>query len=357
MKYQHYNAADFIKDELFQKWVYSPNPELDTFWSDFLSKYPEKLNDVEEARKFLRVLEFREEDIFESRISNLKKRIDESISEPAPVQLMPVPDSRQTRLLTGRTRWYSIAAALLLLIVCSYMISNLGKHPASTFRIADVNKHTTDKGQRTIITLEDGTKVWLNAESKLVYPKSFRNHLQREVFLEGEGFFSVAKDSAKPFLVHTNGILVKVLGTSFNVKSYESDNFIQTTLVEGRVSLASIGGSTNELTLAPNQMAVFDKTTREILLDHKPDTEARVGWTDGKLVFEDQPLSEIIIALERWYNVKFIVKDDRALKCRFYAKIDNLTLQEVLDLFKTSDGIEYEINGDEVIISGLFCEE
>ena len=357
MKYQHYTAADFIKDEHFQKWVYTPDHELEAFWSNFLSEHPEKLADVEEAKKFLRVLEFREDAIFDSRISNLKSRIDQSISEPAGAHLTPVPASRKSRVLSTRMKWYSIAAALILLMVSSYLISYFANHSTASFKVADVNKQTTDKGQRTIITLEDGTKVWLNAESRLVYPKSFKNHMQREVFLEGEGFFSVARDTTKPFLVHTDGILVKVLGTSFNVRSYENDNFIQTTLVEGKVSLASIGESANELTLAPNQMAVFDKTTRKILLDEKPDTEARVGWTDGKLVFEDQPLSEIIVALERWYNVKFIVEDDRALKCRFYAKIDNLTLQEVLDLFKTSDGIEYEISGDEVIISGLFCEE
>lgn len=357
MKFQYYKVADFIKDELFQKWVYSPDQELDTFWGDFLSKYPEKHNDVEEARRFLRVLEFREEDIFESRISNLKKRIDQSILEPAAVQLTPAPGLKRPRVFTTRTKWYSVAAALILLMVSSYLISYLGKDTSPTFKVAGVNKQTTDKGQRTIITLEDGSKVWLNAESRLVYPKSFKNHAQREVFLEGEGFFSVAKDSTKPFVVHTDGVLIKVLGTSFNVKSYEHDNLIQTTLVEGKVRLASIGVSANELTLAPNQMAVFDKTTKKLLIDEKPNTDARVGWTDGKLVFEDQPLSEIIVALERWYNVKFIVEDDRALKCRFYAKIDNLTLPEVLELFKTSDGIEYEISGDEVIISGLFCEE
>lgn len=357
MKYQHYKADDFIKDEYFQKWVYSPDNELDTFWKDFLSNHPEKLSDVEEARKFLTFLEFREEDIFESRITNLKKRIDNSITEPVAVQLLPVSGSVQTRAQNFRARWYGMAAALVLLMVSSYFIFYYGDHSTATFKVPHVNKQITDKGQRTIITLEDGTKVWLNAESRLVYPKSFTNHTQREVFLEGEGFFDVARDTAKPFLVHTDGVVIKVLGTSFNVKSYADDNFIQTTLVEGKVTLASIGESVRELTLAPNQMAVFDKTTRKLLVDDKPNTDAHVGWTDGKLVFEDQPLSEIIVALERWYNVKFIVEDDRALKCRFYAKIDNLTLHEVLDLFKTSDGIEYEIKGDEVIISGLFCEE
>lgn len=357
MKYQHYTAADFIKDERFQKWVYSPDQELDTFWAVFITQHPEKQYEVEEAIRFLRVLEFREEDILESRISNLKKRIDEAISEPPTVRLIPEENTRQTRTYTSRAIWYSVAACLLLLIVSTYLTRTFVQPSTPRFKVADVNRQTTDKGQRTIITLEDGTKVWLNAESKLIYPKSFKDQNQREVYLEGEGFFSVTKDSAKPFLVHTNGVLVKVLGTSFNVRSYETDNVIQTTLVEGKVTLSPLDKTSEELALAPNQMAVFDKKTRKLQIDGQTNTDARVGWTEGRLVFEDQPFSEIIVALERWYNVKFEVEDERALSCRFFAKIDNLTLQEVLDLFKTSEGIDYQIRGDKVFISGLFCKE
>ncbi|MBT1705799.1 FecR family protein [Chryseosolibacter indicus] len=358
MKYQNYKAGDFIKDELFQKWVYSPDGNLNTFWNEFLAQYPDKQPEIEEARKFLRVLEFREEDIFESRISNLKKRIDQSISgRPDGSHLTVIPSSPPLSEPANRKRWWNIAAALVLLTVSTYVIfyfaGNSGLIPGSN----DYNHQATGKGQRTIITLEDGTKVWLNAESKLSFPNSFDDKNTREVFLEGEGFFSVTKDRAKPFIVRTNGIMVKVLGTSFNVKSYNNDNFIQTTLVEGKVTLSANEESSEELTLAPNQVAVFDKSTHNILLDNKKNTDAYVGWTNGKLVFEDQPLSDIIVALERWYNIKFVVEDKRALKCRFFAKIDNLTLVEVLELFKASDGIEYDIRGDEVILSGLFCND
>lgn len=359
MKYQNYTAGDFIKDELFQKWVYSPDQDLNTFWSEFLTRHPHKLLEIEEARRFLRVLEFREEDIFESRISNLKKRIDQSISTSVQkeTQLTPVPSLPVASVNMSSKRWWNIAAAFILLAVSTFLILYFINRSGTLLDNEDLNQQATGKGQRTLITLEDGTKVWLNAESKLLFPNSFRNQPTREVFLDGEGFFSVAKNKAKPFIVRTKGIKVKVLGTSFNIKSYENDSFIQTTLIEGKVTLSSIEESSEELTLAPNQIAVFDKSTHNILLDNKKNTDAYVGWTNGKLVFEDQPLSDIIVALERWYNIKFVVEDKRALKCRFFAKIDNLTLVEVLELFKASDGIEYDIRGDEVILSGLFCND
>ena len=357
MEYQQYTTDDFIKDERFQKWVYDPDTDSTTFWEKFLCDNPLKHRQIEKAVAFLKMLEFREEDIFESRISNLKNRIDLSIDNPetqsSPVSASPVTPpaySLATRF------WLSVAAVFFIISLVGLAIFKMANHERWEVGMTTLHEQSTSNGQRTVITLDDGTRVWLNAASRLLYPKTFSNQKIRKVFLDGEGFFDVEEDSAKSFVVQTTGIMIKVLGTSFNVRSYDRDVVIQTTLIKGSVAIESLAEDSEKIVLAPNQTAAFDKTTRKISLDMQTDPENYTGWKDGKLVFDDRPLSDIIVALERWYNVEFTVAQEVSLECHFSAKIDNLTLTEVLELFKASDGIDYRINGNRVFMTGSTCE-
>src|SRR5690606_36071465 len=127
--------------------------------------------------------------------------------------------------------------------------------------------------------------------------------------------------------------------------SYESEERIETTLVEGRVVVESLGEKFDVVVLKPSQVALYDKNTKRIKVDDQPKAESAAGWKDGRLVFDDKPLSEIVSALERWYDVHITVEDRNALKCHFSAKIEDLSLLEVLELFKASDGIEYNVVG------------
>ena len=215
----------------------------------------------------------------------------------------------------------------------------------------------TQKGQRSLITLYDGTKVWLNADSQLKYPESFAGKKSREVYLEGEAYFDVAENKDQPFIVTTSDLKVKVLGTAFNIRSYKKDDIIETTLIRGEVKVESTGKQSKEITLRPNQKVVFEKHSRKLMLENQVETDKYTAWREGRLIFEDQPLSEIISALERWYNVTIRLEDTSSLDCHFSAKVDNKSLEEVLDLLKSSENIDYTVNGNEIVITGKLCKE
>jgi transmembrane sensor len=353
MDYQYYTAEDFIKDEYFQQWVYSPEEETDHFWEDLLKKNPHQRAAIDEARQFLQLMNFKHESD-DSRMSRLRSRVYQGIDQPGSLmkKIQPVKDKRsEYRNLPARVA-ASIVVLLSAFALCYYMFNVIGiPDSASAFEEVEV----TPKGKRSLISLRDGTKVWLNADSRLKY-SDFTGHPAREVFLEGEAFFDVAENKERPFIVNTSDIAIKVLGTSFNVKSYPDEQKIETTLVEGKVSIESKDDQPKQVSLLPNQKAVFEKESGKIILENEVDVEPYTSWKNGALSFDDQPFSEIVFELERWYNVTIHIEDKSSLACRFSAKINNKTLKEVMELFKSSDGIQYRIDGDEVFITGKLCD-
>ncbi len=354
MNYSTYSADDFIKDEYFQRWVFSPDAETEAFWQAFQAQHPDQQQPLTEARRFLLVFHVKEKDVLESRISHLKRRIDLALDQPERQEPRPA-ETRTAPRRTGNMKAYAIAASLSALVACAFLflwVRN-DKDAPDTYTTNAV----TQKGQRSLITLKDGTKVWLNTDSRLTYPSSFEGQRVREVTLEGEAFFDVAENKAQPFIVHTAEINVKVLGTAFNVRSYQKDQNVETTLVRGKVNIESTGKQAKAVTLLPNQRVVFEKTSRQLLLENRVNTEKYTAWREGKLIFEDQPLSEIVQALERWYNVTIHVEDTGSLGCRFSANVDNKSLEEVLELFKASENIDYRREGDQVSILGKLCAE
>jgi transmembrane sensor len=352
MNYTEFSSDDFIKDDYFQRWVLSPDEANNRFWEDFVRQHPYKQGAIQEARQFLLLFHFRESDVFQSRIASLKKRIDAEIDQAGPDAVADAPAEGTAVPLQGNERrvpifrryWYAAAAvALILLAAGLYLLT-----PA-------VQNQVTARGHRTFVTLEDGTKIWLNADSRLTYPKSFNGEKTREIELEGEAYFDVAEDKQKPFIVHTSDIRIRVLGTAFNVKSYGKDRTIETTLFRGKVTIQSAEDSTR-LTLLPNQQAVFEKESRRIFLEDKEEAGDYGSWRDGQLVFHDRPLSDIVNELERWFNVTITVEDRASLNCHFSAKVHNKNLEEVLELFQDAEGIDYRIDGTHVFILGKLCD-
>jgi transmembrane sensor len=351
MDYSQFSSDDFIKDDRFQQWVLSPDEASDTFWWNFLLQHPHKQSPVQEARQFLLLFHFRESDVFESRILSLKQRIDFDIDQGIISNVQPeeILESSKTESVGPRSRfvWYAAASLVgIILMVSALYFSNL---------FSFSKEEVTSKGQRTFVALEDGTKVWLNADSRLSYPKSFRATKTREIQLEGEAYFDVAEDKQKPFIVHTSDILIKVLGTSFNVKSYRKDKTIETTLIKGKVTIES--ANDKKLTLLPSQQAVFEKQSKKLFLEHKDEAIDYTSWKEGRLIFHDQPLSDIVNELERWFNVSIEVEDRSSLSCHFSAKVNDKTLEEVMELFKDSEAIDYRIEGTKVYIKGKLCND
>lgn len=197
---------------------------------------------------------------------------------------------------------------------------------------------TTAIGEKKEVVLSDGTKIIVNSNSALSYPTEFIG-VTREVVLKGEAFFDVAENKELPFIVNTNeGMNIKVLGTTFNVKSYPEDQIIETTLVTGKVEVVERNDN-KTVFLYPSQRATYVKTDDKLIID-KVNTEKYISWKDGKLIYDETPLREVIKGLERAYNIKFKVKSKELLDYKYKGVFDNLSIIEVIELFELSSPIK-----------------
>ncbi|WP_136465327.1 FecR family protein [Flagellimonas onchidii] len=199
-------------------------------------------------------------------------------------------------------------------------------------------------GERFELVLSDNTKIYLNAGTTLKYPVQFIPGENRQVYLKGEAYFDVAKDSLHPFRVNAESIDVQVLGTEFNISAYPEDPKVNTVLVEGAVSVTPEAQKDNLQSLEPNYKASWDKEN-QLITTEKVETEIYTAWVSGKLIFKNTPFSEIQRRLERHYNVS-ITNDNEALKSeRFDATFDIETINQVLLSFKENHpGLNYIIN-------------
>lgn len=214
---------------------------------------------------------------------------------------------KQNRIL--RKLWLSrigYAAAILMLVVSSSLLTLWYTQDEEVAFVAnEMNTLYTPAGQRACLVLQDGTEVWLNAKSKLVYPAQFTGK-ERRVKVEGEAFFNVAKDSVKPFIVSAMDVDMKVLGTQFNVYCYPDAGYVETSLLEGSVRVFFSGKEKEGILLKPDQQVtaahgkMIVKPIR--LNDH-------FLWRDGVYAFENEPLIDILKKLELYYDVKIVVED------------------------------------------------
>jgi len=360
--YKDYSVDDFIMDDSFIQWAKFPNDEINSFWSNFTAENPEKCGDIEEAIRFLKLLGDQTPALSPERLHVLQQQINDRID--VPVSASTVHQIVSSRSRKSRVYLYAAVITIGLLAFASWWLLN----PTTTgeslepfivqkeYSTNHLREHVIPKGKRSLITLEDGTQVWINADSKLEYAKDFLSGSTRDVYLQGEAYFNVKSNKSHPFIVHVGGIEIKVLGTSFNVKAYEGEPKIEATLVHGKISILGDSAYDN-VTLAANQRAVFVKEKKRLLVENNVVTDTYTSWRQGVLIFEDQPLYEILPILERTFNVSIHTDDASSLDCRFTAKINNKSLNEVLELFRTSDTIEYTVVANDVYINGSFCDD
>ncbi len=221
----------------------------------------------------------------------------------------------------GRRRFlrYASAAAAVLVLFTFAGIGYFFGYDASSHELAETLVHVdAPLGTLTKLVLADGMKVTLNGGSTLTYPTAFRD--DRRVTLSGEGFFDVAKDEHKPFIVNSSNLTVKVLGTRFGFKAYEDDSSTLLTLQEGSVNAIPAGHTVTEgITLKPDQQLVVDNTTGEFQCRNVVAAEY-ISWKDGVVTFRDQTLQEISTVLQRKFNIKINIANDSIRKERYSAQ-------------------------------------
>ncbi|RUT78037.1 FecR family protein [Ancylomarina longa] len=207
------------------------------------------------------------------------------------------------------------------------------------------------KGGEYKLTLMDGTKIWLNSNSKLRYPSVFGSDV-RKVQLEGEAYFQVAKDSLHPFIVDVNNVQVKVLGTSFNVNAYGDDDEIVTTLLEGKVEVKDEFFG-NMAKLLPNEQFRFNKLNGKCA-KNKVDAKIYAAWTNGRFVFENESLQEIMNRLSRWYDVEVFFLNNDAKNLKFsgdVARYENIN--QILEMIEVTQKVKFTIKDRSLMVEKI----
>lgn len=206
----------------------------------------------------------------------------------------------------------------------------------------------TAYGEEKHVFLPDSSEVWVNAGTNLKYPKKFKGD-QRAVYLDGEAYFSVRKDNSKSFVVQTGDISIRVLGTQFNVKAYPDDERIITTLTSGKVEIYT--GSNDSRILKPNEQLTYNKNTSKINITEISVDETD-AWRNGGLIFSDAPLSEILQALERKFDVSISDNTTIAVSKLYTVKfLKNESLEEILGILQDIVGFSYQHQENKIVLS------
>ncbi|NJB81826.1 FecR family protein [Wenyingzhuangia aestuarii] len=226
-------------------------------------------------------------------------------------------------------------------------------HTKSTSKTPVYNQLSVPYGKQFELVLSDGTTITINAGTTIEYPTQFASNQKREVSIQGEAFFKVAKDSLRPFIVKANDLKVRVLGTQFNVSAYPEEPNIATVLVEGLVGLYNNNyyNSTTATLLTPGFKGLYNEKEGSISKE-KVDTRIYTGWRTGQLIFRNIPFKNIIKRLERSYNIQ-IINHNKQLNHEYFNAAFNSKKEDiykVLNTFQKSYNFEYTTNKNQIII-------
>jgi transmembrane sensor len=247
---------------------------------------------------------------------------------------------------------FKIAAVLVVGVLLGYIALTVNVRKEWEY-VTWQEKHN-EKGERSEITLPDGSKVWLNADSQLKFPNGFS--ALREVYLSGEAFFDVKKNPVKPFIIHLKKGNIRVLGTSFNVKSFDDDRVIETSVVSGKVAFIPVVGRQQEdtLYLTQNTKAIYNKESGKSISLQANSADDR-SWIDGKIIFRSSSLEEVGKVLERAYGKKIILDNPSLKNCKLTATFQNNVLEEIIEMIAATKDFQYTSTEKELHINGSGC--
>ena len=303
------------------------------------------------------------------------------MAEESPEDMNAVvePIQKKSKTIRMLKKKIAIAATIAGIIALSIWMINNNKVSTNTYSKNDRQKNevVARKGARSRIVLPDGTQVWLNSDSKLQYEGSFNDTI-REVMLDGEAYFDVVKDIRRPFIVHTSAIDIRVLGTSFNVKSYPQEETIETTLIRGLVEVSEKSKPQSpKIILRPKEKHVFNKveTGFSETINNKdpanrlpeikepaiaitalpkniPDTSLiETSWIYNQLRFEGDTFRELAVKMERWFNVTISFKSEKIANTRLRVVFEDENIEQALQALQIITPFKYKfLNNNEVTI-------
>ncbi|WP_026350747.1 FecR family protein [Dyadobacter beijingensis] len=357
--YKDYDLEDFLQDDSFRSWVSGTADATADLWEEIVRLYPDKKVIMQQARELILTWQEHSAIVTDQQLEDQVQRI---------LHTTQAATEEPGQRLAWRN-WLSVAAMVTLLVALGGAFfwkseQQAGKPggqvaymPEATAAMKEV-VNTSARQMR--IGLPDGSRVSLAPKGRISYANDFINHKKREVYLSGEAFFDVTKDPQNPFFVYANGLVTRVLGTSFLVKT--SDTNVEVQVHSGRVSVLPLkdiehpSERSNELLLTPNQQAVFSvkdnvisKTITNMPLELiKPDAEA--GF-----VFENQPVSKVFSALEKVYGIPIVYDAAVMEQCSLRVELSNEPFFTKLDIITQTLGAAYRVSDGQVVISSEGC--
>ncbi|OZI06234.1 hypothetical protein BWI93_20675 [Siphonobacter sp. BAB-5385] len=348
---------DFIGNPSFRKWVNDPDASTVAHWESYRRKHPEQEAVIRQAATVVRRLKKASTELAQVQPDPRKE---EEIWQSVRQQLFPAPVRRSFA-------WGWVAAAV---VVLGIGLSWTMLQPAEAPQLAQVTPipqpdSVTISNVNTkprLVSLPDGSSVILQKGSNLRYENPFRTQ-NRMVSLSGEAYFEVVRDTTRPFLVYANGLVAKVLGTSFNIKAYNRDNNVILTVRTGKVSVSShkvfedASKEADDLVLQPNEQVVFAR--KESRLFRSPVNTLVEAKTlvlrPVNLVYNAVPVSEVIAEIERTYGIKVIFQNPSLSNCRITTDLKEGTLSQKLDIICKTIEANWAAQENFVAVSGRGC--
>ncbi|MFN3380124.1 MAG: FecR family protein [Runella zeae] len=362
MNYYQYTAEDFAADDYFKEWVCAPTVESETFWRNFLRDYPERYYHVEEAKRLVGGLQHLNltPDTTKS-VHHIWWRIENTINS-LETPIIAHPSNR------WNPRVWLVAAMVVAVLVAGWIWwSGYDEHrtvsPMATPYVAAPEWVEAVNGadKTMLIQLSDGSIVQLEKNSRLKYPTEF-GKIKREVYLVGGAFFDVQKNPNRPFLVFANGLVTRVLGTSFHVKAYQKDPNVTVAVKTGRVSVYADRPHPQQdpevagVVLTPNQKAVFHRQEATIskLLVEVPALQLPPAEV-AHLVFEAAPAKKVFEALEKAYGVEVLFDEEIIKNCTLTINLTDENLYQKLEVICKVLDASYKLIDGQIIIYSKEC--
>ncbi len=355
-QYERYSTEEFIKDEKFILWVKYGHPEYTTLFEKVMQHYPFQNDTIKQARCIVEKLV--EENNYRNNESDIKEiwnqityAVDEYSSTPAPVKLI---------------QWWSIASAASIILILGFTLWFFKSSPSKTIYATLVKQaqhqlleeNNVQENAKKII-LPDGSEVTIGINSKISFSPEFNGSV-REVYLSGSAFFNVVKNPNKPFLVYSNEIITRVLGTSFSINASEEDKNIVVSVKTGKVSVTTNNKQVNipplNISLLPDQQAIFSRKEHKLTMrDASFKEELHMESTEVASKFSNAPVTLIFQSLENEFDIKIKYEETTIENCRLTTSFQNETLVQKLDIICEAIGVSYQLADKQVIIKGNGC--
>lgn len=355
MDISKYTAQDFVLDPSFRKWVVNPDAETKIRWEKLLMKNPHQYKEAELAREIIMNLSIKNYVLEDNEIigvwENIRQNLEIDTIHTSDYKVVPL-NSRSTlgkklnKPFIHLDIWWRVAGIVILGLMFIYFFGpgDIEEDVITSEPISYIER-ITPPGVKSNLILSDGSKIILNSNSKLKFQKQF-DPKKREVFLEGEAFFDVAKDTLRPFSVNVGQFNAVVLGTSFNIKAYNNSK-MDIALVSGEVLIKNKEIESSPVFLVPGQMAQITNGKLQVT---NFDSEMILSWTMKLILFEETPMDEAIFLLENWYGVKIDISNRPKSRVTFSGKFQDETLKNVLLGLSYVAGFKFSIHQNQVEI-------